>query len=160
MKTILARFKGLNGWLQLIIYFCLLGVLINGTLIGRDIVSGGILLRLHAGFFILYLAQIIFILLQERLVWVLAVLQGVLALVTNADFTFIPLVRVVCRVIYSFHEPTVEALNVYKYVLISASFTLQLLSAYAEFSLLPAPASKKIPARSDEPEQANTQASI
>ena len=140
------RWKELNIWLKLIVCFCLLGALVNGVLIGQDITSNGILLRLHAGFFILYTAQIVFIFLQERLVWVLAVLQGVMALLTNADFTFVPLVRVIAHVLYSLTEPTVESAKVYKYVLISASFTLQMLSAYAEFSLLKKTAPKPLDA--------------
>lgn len=142
MQTLTTRWTELNVWLKVIVCFCLLGAIINGVLVVRDITSNGVLLRLHAGFFILYAAQIVFIFLHERLVWILAVLQGVMALLTNADFTFVPLVRMVARTLYSLTEPTVEAAKVYKYVLISASFTLQMLSAYAEFSLLPKPASK------------------
>lgn len=137
MHYFISRWQELNGWLKLIVCFCALGCLANGILIGRDLSSSGVLLRLHIGFFVLYAAQIIFIFLQERMVWVIAVLQGILALLTNADFTFVPLVRVVGRIVYSLSTPTVESLKEYKYVLISLSFTLQMLSAYAEFSLLP-----------------------
>ena len=96
-----------------------------------------------------------FIFLHERMVWVIAVLQGILALVTNADFTFVPLVRIIGRTIYALTDPTVEAAKVYKYVLISVSFTLQMLSAYAEFSLLPAPAKKAQQTPEDDAPQAS-----
>lgn len=135
------RWLKLNNWLKLIVFFCLLGCLSNSILIYRDLSSSGVLLRLHGGFFVLYAAQIIFIFLQERLVWILAVMQGVLALLTNADFTFVPLIRAFGRVIYLVTSPTVESFKVYKYILISLSFTAQMLSAYAEFSLLPGPKS-------------------
>ena len=149
MRSLLNRWLGLNNWLKAIVFFCLLGCVSNVILICRDLSSTGILLRLHIGFFILYAAQIAFIFLHERMVWIIAVLQGVLALATNADFTFVPLVRVIGRTIYVFTNPTVEFIKVYKYVLISISFTLQMLSAYAEFSLLPISA-KKIQSSAEE----------
>ena len=106
--------------------------------------SDGILLRLHMGFWVLYVSQVVFILLKERYVWILAALQGVLALLTNADFTFVPLLRVLGSIYVTVGpEISVEALKVYKYVFTSAAFTLQMLSAYALFSLLPKPDIKK-----------------
>ena len=142
MRTLLNRWLELNNWLKAIAFFCLIGCVSNAILIGRDFASSGILLRLHIGFFVLYAAQIAFIFLHERMVCVIAVLQGILALVTNADFTFVPLARIIGRTIYVLTDPTVEFIKVYKYVLISVSFTLQMLSAYAEFSLLPTPVKK------------------
>lgn len=94
MEKLIVRFTGLNIWVKVIIGFCLFGAFVNLFLVARDISSGGILLRLHAGFLVLYLAQVVFALLHERAVCVLAALQGVLALLTNADFTFVPLMRV------------------------------------------------------------------
>ena len=139
MMRLVTRWLELNNWLKLIVFFCLLGCVTNVVLISRDVASGGVLLRLHGGFLVLYAAQIAFIFLHERMVWVITALQGVLALLTSADFTFVPVVRMVGRFIYVLANPTPETLKIYKYVLISASFTLQMLSAYAEFSLLPAP---------------------
>ena len=144
MEKLIARFTGLNIWVKVIICFCLFGALVNSFLVARDISSGGILLRLHAGFLILYLAQVGFVLLHERAVWVLTVLQGGLALLTNADFTFVPLLRVFSGWIYALMgQPSVEMMAVYKYVFISLAFTMQMLSAYALFSLLPKPAKAK-----------------
>ena len=139
IMRLVTRWLELNIWLKLIVFFCLLGCVTNAVLISRDMASGGVLLRLHGGFFVLYASQIAFIFLHERMVWVIAALQGVLALVTNADFTFVPVVRMLGRFMYVLANPTPETLKIYKYVLISSSFTLQMLCAYAEFSLLPAP---------------------
>ncbi len=137
LSCLFNRWCELNNWLKVIVCFCLLGCLSNGILICRDLTSSGVLLRLHGGFFVLYAAQVVFIFLHERMVWIIALMQGILALLTNADFTFVPLIRVVGRIIYLATNPTVEFVKVYKYVLISLSFTVQMLSAYAEFSLLP-----------------------
>ncbi len=139
MEIVLKRWFSLNIWLKVIALLCLIGGITNGMLLVNDIAQDGVLFRLHLGFFILYIAQIVFILLNERLVFVLAVLQGIMALMTSADFTFVPVVRVIGRLIYQLTTPTIESEKVYKYVLISASFSLQMLSAYAEFSLLPKP---------------------
>jgi len=144
MNRIVKRFLSLNVWVKLILFFCLLGTFVNIVLVCRDISSGGILLRLHAGFLLLYASQAAFIMLHERYVCVLAVLQGVLALITNADFTFAPLARVLGQIYYIVSpEPSLEAIKVYKYVFISLCFTLQLLGAYALFTLLPKYTPKK-----------------
>ena len=88
---------------------------------------------------------------HERAVCVLAALQGVLALLTNADFTFVPLMRVMSGWMYALMgQPSVEMMAVYKYVFISLAFTMQMLSAYALFSLLPKPAKKESAAKTAE----------
>ena len=57
MEKLIVRFTGLNIWVKVIIGFCLFGAFVNLFLVARDISSGGILLRLHAGFLVLYLAH-------------------------------------------------------------------------------------------------------
>ena len=128
----------LNPWVKAVLFFCVIGTLSNAGLVGKDWANNGILLRLHLGFFILYIGQVIFILCHERMVWVLAALQGIIALLTNADFTFMPLVHCLGNVVYiCWPEPSLEYTKVYQYIMISLSFTLQMLSAYILFSLLP-----------------------
>ncbi len=138
MQKILTRFLNLNVWVQIVFCLCLVGALTNTVLVARDILNDGILLRLHLGFLILYVGQVVFILLGERQVWALAVLQGVMALLTNADFTCMSLVRFVGNIIYTlWPEPSLEYMKVYRYLMTSAAFTLQLFSAFILFSLLP-----------------------
>lgn len=131
-------FFNLNGWIKLIFLFCLLGMFSNAYLVYRDISQGGFLLRLHVGFLLLYSAQVLFILLEERMVWVLTVLQGFLALFVNADFTFMPLTRLLGRIAYAFGPSfAMDNMREYRYVVVALAFTLQMLSAFALFSLLP-----------------------
>ncbi|WP_428049033.1 hypothetical protein [Candidatus Avelusimicrobium caledoniensis] len=138
MQKILTRFLNLNVWVQIVFCLCMVGALTNTVLVARDIFNDGILLRLHIGFLILYAGQVVFILLEERQVWALAVLQGIMALLTNADFTCMPLVRFVGNIIYTlWPEPSLEYMKVYRYLMTSSAFTLQLLSAFILFSLLP-----------------------
>lgn len=138
MQKILTRFLNLNVWVQIVFCLCMVGALTNTVLVARDIFNDGILLRLHLGFLILYAGQVVFILLEERQVWALAVLQGIMALLTNADFTCMPLVRFVGNIIYTlWPEPSLEYMKVYRYLMTSSAFTLQLLSAFILFSLLP-----------------------
>ena len=40
---------------------------------------------------------------------------------------------------YTFHVLTVQEISVYKYVFVSACFTLELFKTYLMFALLPAP---------------------
>ncbi|WP_428073968.1 hypothetical protein [Candidatus Avelusimicrobium luingense] len=138
MLKLLQRFWDLNIWVKIVFFFCLIGLLSNTILVWRDISHSGILLRLHVGFLVLYAGQVAFILLGERQVWALAVLQGVMALLTNADFTLFPLVRFLGNVVYSlWPDPSLQFLKVYQYVSISLAFTLQMFSAFILFSLLP-----------------------
>ena len=76
MNKLFNRITGLNVWVQVILIFCLLGTFINFCLAVRDLSADGVLLRLHAGFLVLYASQVIFILLHERYVCVLAAVQG------------------------------------------------------------------------------------
>lgn len=146
MNILVKRFFGLNVWVKGVFFFCLLGMLADLILLYRDVSSGGILLRLHAGFFILYAAQATFILLHERYVAVLTVLQGVLALLTSGDFMFAPLGRMLGQIYYLFDPlPSVEAMTVYRYVFVSLCFTLQMLGAYILFALLPKYKKKETP---------------
>lgn len=138
MAKLLRRYLQLNVWVQAVWWLCLIGALANTILVMRDIFNDGILLRLHLGFLILYAGQVVFILLHERYVWTLAALQGVMALLTSADFTCMPLVRFAGNIVYAlWPEPSLEYMKVYRYILISLAFTLQMLSAYILFSLLP-----------------------
>ena len=142
MQTLIKRFVGLNIWVKIIFFFCLFGSFVNLFLVLRDISSDGVL----------YASQAAFMLLHERYVCVLAALQGLLALLTNADFTFVPLLRVLGQFYYIFSAtPSVEAMTVYKYVFVSAAFTLQMLSAYILFAMLPKYEPKK---KTPEPEPA------
>jgi len=138
MRKILICFANLNIWVKIVLFFCLCGALANTIQVCRDINTDSILLKLHLGFLLLYVAQVVFIFWQERMVWVIAVLQGVLALMTNADFTFVPLARAIGGLYYSiFPGFTVEQVKVVKYIFISLCFTLQMLSGYILFSLIP-----------------------
>lgn len=144
MISLARRFFVLPFLLKVIWTFCLLGALLNMVFIGRDLQGNGILLRLHVGFFILYAGQVAFILLQERMVWILSLLQAFLAFLSNLDFTFVPVGRVVGYLVYGFYGSfSLEAMEAYKYVFVSFCLTLELLKTWLLFALLPAPKKKK-----------------
>ncbi len=129
MEKLINRFWQFPFFVQLIFLLCVLGALINTVLLTRDILHGAVLWRLHVGFFVLYVGQAAFILVQEKYVCLLTLLQGVMALLTTADFIFVPLLQVFGRMYYWLFHPTVETVKVYQYVFMSAAFTLQLASA-------------------------------
>ena len=143
MEKAFLSFWRLSVWLKVILFFCLFGALVNFVLVCEDWVGGGILLRLHLGFFILYAGQVVFIMLRERFVFILSLLQAVLALWTNADFTFAPVLRLLGRVYYLSHQMSVQEISVYKYVFISLAFTLELFKTYLIFYLAPSSLAKK-----------------
>jgi len=136
--------------LKIILIFCFLGALLNLVYIARDLQGNGVLFRLHIGFFILYAGQVVFIFLRERMVFVLSLLQALLAFVTNLDFTFVPLGRILGQLVYGICGGfTVEAMEVYKYVFVSFCLTLELLKTWFLFALLPAPKKKKLPLKTE-----------
>ena len=124
-----SRFWNFPFFVQLIFLLCVLGALINAVLSARDVLNSAVLWRLHIGFFILYVGQAAFILAREKWVCLLTFLQGIMALLTTADFIFVPLLQVVGRTYYWLFSPTIEAMKVYQYVFMSAAFTLQMASA-------------------------------
>ena len=138
MKLIWRRFAALNIWLQIIWAFCAWGFLFNTVAVCQDIHQGGVLLRLHLGFWILYGGQVVFILWGERLVGLLSLLQAVLGLFTNFDLTFVPVVRVLGGLVYALHgQFSVDGLEVYKYVFVSVCFTLEMWKTVVLFLFLP-----------------------
>ncbi|MBO4675600.1 MAG: hypothetical protein J5601_05925 [Elusimicrobiaceae bacterium] len=126
-------FSSFSLFVRLFFALCVLGLLANIFFVVRDLSSATPFLRLHIGFGLLYLFQIIFILLREKWVCVLTLLQGILALLTTHDFAFVPVLRFLGQIYYFFLIPTVESIRVYKYIVVSLAFTLQLFSAYALF---------------------------
>ena len=131
------RFLALNNWVKVIWLFCLLGAFINLFFVWKDMHSGGMLIRLHAGFLMLYVGQVIFILSGERLVALLSLLQAIMAFLMNLDFTFVPVLRLVGELVYQLCDGfSLQGMEVYKYVFVSAAFTLELLKTYFLWSLL------------------------
>lgn len=134
MKTLASRFINFPFFVQLIWLFCVLGTLLNLWTMGRDLLTGGVLWRLHLGYLILYAGQVAFIFLEEKQVCLLTFLQGLVALFTTVDFIFSPLLQVIGHAYYWLFSPSVEALKVYQYVFVSVAFTLQMASgAYLFF---------------------------
>lgn len=143
MRELLDRFFKLNVYVKIIFFFCVYGLLVNLFSVLRDMRTDGVLLRLHLGFALLYAGQCAFIVLREKWVAVLALLQGIMALGTNLDFTFMPIVSFAGRAFSLFYvHMTVQGVAVYKYVVVSLAFTLQLWSAYELFAGLWVPKQK------------------
>ena len=126
---ILIRFWKFPFFIQLIFLLCVLGALVNVVLLTRDIADSAVLWRLHFGFLVLYVAQAVFILMREKWVCFLTILQGGMALVLTADFIFVPLLQIFGRMYYWLFHPTIETMTIYQYVFISVAFTLQMASA-------------------------------
>ena len=138
MKKLWRRFNELAFLLKIIWIFCLLGVILNTIMIWRDLHGPGLLLRLHIGFWVLYVGQVVFMLCRERMVFVLSLLQVWLAFVTNLDFTFVPPLRLVGEIIYTVHgQLSLDATEVYKYVFVSACFTLEMFKTFLLWWLIP-----------------------
>ncbi len=129
MRLLIKRFVNFPVFVQLIWALCVLGVLINLWLIGKDLLVDPVLFRLHLGYLILYAGQVVFILLQEKYVCLLTFLQGLIALFTTVDFIFTPLLQVIGHTYYWLFSPSIETLKVYQYVFVSLAFTLQMASA-------------------------------
>lgn len=128
-NTWVQRFIQFPLFIQLIWLLCVIGMLTNIWLIGRDLLTNSVLFRLHLGYCILYVGQVCFILVQEKYVSLLTILQGIIALLTTVDFIFTPLLQAVGHTYYWAFSLSVESLKIYQYVFVSLAFTLQMASA-------------------------------
>ena len=138
MTVLWRRFCSLHLLVRIIWFFCAWGLVANAIAVGHDLTHHGILFRLHVGFLLLYCGQVISILVKERLVWVLSLLQLVLAFMTNLDFTFVPPLRWVGGAIYAVWGPfSLDAMDVYKYVFVSVCFSLEGLKTFLLWRLIP-----------------------
>lgn len=132
------RFMELNIYIRVILIFCLFGTFVNIFSMIDDIRTGGVLFRLHFGFFLLYVSQVIFLMMKERMVFVLSLLQVFVAFITNADFTFVPILRLIGYFYYALGPTmTAEHIRVYKYVFLSACVTTELLKTYLMYVSFP-----------------------
>lgn len=137
MGRLWKRFANLPLLVQIIFVFCVWGAVSNALAVWYDLLQNPILLRLHIGFLILYVGQVVFILLHERMVFMLALVQGLVALATNYDFTFVPVLQFLGEVVYRVRGGwSLEASEVYKYIFVSACFTLDLLKTALLFILI------------------------
>lgn len=133
MKALLARFSSFSLLVQVLWVFCFFGMIAQACWLCQDLLSQRLLWRLHLGFFILYTSQVGLILVKEKWVCILTILQGMLALFTTANFIFSPLLRFVGGAYFIVTIPSIERLKVYQYVIVSLAFTLQMFSAYVLF---------------------------
>ena len=138
IRSIWQRFLTFPVWLKIVWLLCLIGLIMNSWTLGRDMYSSSILFRLHIGFWVLYAGQVVFILWGEKMVWVLSLMQAMLALFSNYDFTFVPVVRMLGNAIYGVYGNfSVEEVEIYKYVFVSMCFTLELLKTALLFLYRP-----------------------
>ena len=150
VKAVWQRFWELPLLIKIIWALCLIGFLLNTHLLWLDLHGHSLLLRLHIGFWVLYGGQVIFILLKERMVFILSLVQAVIAMITTLDFTFVPPLRLVGEVIYMIHgQLSLDAMDVYKYVFVSACLTLELLKTFLLWWLIPSHKEQILAAASD-----------
>ncbi len=129
MGKLIKNFIKFPFFVQLVWLLCVLGAITNAVLLVRDVMGEGLLFRLHLAYFVLYVAQVFFMLAREKWVALLVLLQGMIALLTTVDFIFLPILQIVGKLYYWAFQPTVEQLKVYQYVFVSVAFTLQMATA-------------------------------
>jgi len=138
MATVWKHFCQLHFLLKIIWIFCLLGAIMNIFLVAHDLTHSKVLLYLHLGFLVLYVGQVVFMLMNERMVFLLSLLQAFVALGTNLDFTFVPALRIVGQIVYEICGGfSLNQTEIYKYVFVSLCFTLELLKTAYMWILLP-----------------------
>jgi len=145
MKNFWERFTSFSLLVQVIFLLCFLSTVLEVAWLCQALAAHSVLWRLHLGFAILCASEMILILLEEKWVCVLTVLQGILALLTTADFIFTPILRFVGGAYFIVTVPTVEGMKVYQYVFVSLAFTLQMFSAHALFVEFNTPPEASIP---------------
>jgi hypothetical protein len=148
MKKIIKYLQGIDGWIYLILFFCLMGVLRNILQInyyGFD--YSNVAIKVFIAMIMMYGAQTILILMRERKVWMISALQAFFCFYVYEDFTFLPLANA-AKMLFKVYAPNMGYGWIYfvNTMIISALFCLELIKTYLLYALTDEPA-KKAPAR-------------
>ena len=93
-KKLFTYLSKIDNWLYLILVFCLFGCIRNLLMlkyIGFN--YGYFITKICVAMLAIYSAQSLLILLRQRLVWVISLIQCIFCIWVYRDFTFVPIVE-------------------------------------------------------------------
>ena len=98
-KKIFKYFYAIDNWLYVILAFCFFGLVRNFVIlryVGWN--YNYFVTKVCFAMFIIYLAQVILILMRQRTVFIISLLQVLFCAFVFRDFTFLPLIRLIVMI--------------------------------------------------------------
>lgn len=138
MKNRLFKYLAkIDNWLYLILIFCLFGVIRNLLLLRYYGLNYSYLTtKVCLAMLLVYSVQILLILLRQRLVWVVSLIQAIFCLTVYKDFTFIPLAAVLVMLKNAlFTDISYGWEYFFNFALMSFMFCLELIKTYLLYAL-------------------------
>lgn len=138
MKTkILNYLSEIDLWLYLILTFCFFGCIRNFLVLkytGLD--YSYFITKVCVAMFAIYLAQILLILLRQRIVWFISLVQCGFCIFVYKDFTFLPLTNIV-NLVKDFIFPNMTYGEEYfiGFAIVSFLFCLEMIKTYLLYTL-------------------------
>lgn len=137
MKKIIKYLSKIDGWLYIVLFFCVMGVLRNAlqfTTLGFN--YHNIAIKILVAMIVLYLVQISLILLRERKAWIVSAIQVFFCIYVYEDFTFFPLANMIRSIVWHIKpDLSFEWVSFMWETLVSAMFCLEILKTYLIYTL-------------------------
>lgn len=137
MKKFIKYLNAIDGWLYVILFFCVIGLLRNTMQLFRfGFDYSGIATKVFVAMIIIYLSQIVLILSRERKAWVISAIQAFFCFYVFEDFTFVPLTNLARTLVYAIVPDMGYSWHYFtNTVVISFLLSLELLKTYLIYTL-------------------------
>lgn len=141
MKNIIKYLRGIDGWLYVIVFFCIIGFLRNGIQLFRfGFDYSSIATKVFVAMIMIYGAETILLVMRERKAWLISAIQAFFCFYVFEDFTFIPLSNLAKMIIFKIVPDMSYGWHYFmNTVIMSALFSLELLKTYIIYTLTEEP---------------------
>lgn len=141
MKKIIKYLRGIDGWLYVILFFCLIGLLRNGLQLFRfGFDYSSIATKVFVAMIMIYGVQAMLLLMRERKAWFISAIQAFFCFYVFEDFTFLPFSNLAKMIIFKISPDMNYSWHYFmNTVIISAMFSLELLKTYIIYALTEEP---------------------
>ena len=137
MKKILKYLYQIDNWLYLILAFCLFGCIRNILMLKYvGLNYGYFITKVCVAMLAIYFAQSVLILLRQRVVWFVSLVQCLFCIFVYKDFTFLPLASVF-NAIRNYFIPNLTYGEEYfiGFAMISFLFCAEIIKTYLLYTL-------------------------
>ncbi len=143
-KNILKYFEAIDNWLYLILIFCFLGLIRNFLMLRYfEFNYSYFATKVYLAMFVIYFAQIALILMRQRIVFVISLIQVLFCAFVFRDFTFFQLNRAILSIKnYFFPELSYGWEYFISFACFSLLFCLEVIKTYLLYALTDQPKKK------------------
>jgi|GEM_PF-3026340 hypothetical protein len=145
-KNILKYFEAIDNWLYVILIFCFLGLVRNFLMLRYfEFNYSYFATKVCFAMFVIYFAQIALILMRQRIVFVISLIQLLFCAFVFRDFTFIQLNQIILSAKnYFFPEMNYAWSYFISFACFSLMFCLEIIKTYLLYTLTDQPPKKKL----------------